>query len=354
MGCAYGRTMQARSVAVMFLVTGLFWCGRADACGSTPPAYWTLSGALPSDTQRPIPTDGAVVLSAKPWTDIYPDRGGAELLSQIDVTVRDASGAVVEGLVDAWYGTGAAVSWRPRGPMAPNSFFTLQAVANSTALRPAGAIGETTLAIAFATGNPSAPPLRLQGNLQARLETYDLALWKDCNNCGSGCTPNGSVRSLRARVTIPAVEGGYTPEGYAAWLWVTNDQPHQLPDGRGGTLVNLGGIKSVETGGTTDVLVAVPSEDEPYAPCFALRVFDPAGHFVDAPPLCLARQDINTTIRNLDGTTTAPAVHSDDRGCAIVGHDSNVGSGTLLGGLASCAAALAVGRWRRRSEGRQA
>jgi len=192
-----------------------------------------------------------------------------------------------------------------------------------------------------ATASPARQPASPSGDVR-------VAALEGCNNCGTGCTANGSVRALRARVSIPAVEGGFAPEGYAAWLWITNDQPHELPDGRGGTLVNLGGIQRVERFGATDVLVSVPSEDQPYAPCFTLRVFDPAGHFVDAPPSCLARQDINATIRDLDATITPPAA-SDSNGCALISSESDLGVATLLAWLASCATALMLGCGRHRS-----
>jgi len=188
--CAHHRSMKTGSIVVILVGSALFGRGRADACGASSPAYWTLTAAAPSDLQQPIPTDGAILLLAKPWTEIYPDRGGGELLSQIEVTVRDEAGAAVEGLVEPWYGAaGAAVSWRPRTPMAPSSSFSLQAATSSTALRPATAIGETTLAMTFATGAAAAPPLHLQGNLQAHLETYELPLWKDATTAGRGAPP---------------------------------------------------------------------------------------------------------------------------------------------------------------------
>jgi hypothetical protein len=54
-------------------------------------------------------------------------------------------------------------------------------------------------------------------------------------------------------------------------------------------------------GRPTELLLPVPTEDEDYAPCFSLRVFGPPGHFVDAPPACLARMNAAATIRALDG-----------------------------------------------------
>jgi hypothetical protein len=152
--------------------------------------------------------------------------------------------------------------------------------------------------------------MSLAGAMHVALETADVQLWKDCNDCGTGCAPNGSARVLRARVTVPVVEGGYFPAGPAAWLWVSNDQPHDLPDGRGGTLVNLGGVDRLEIGRPTELIRDVPAEDQPYAPCFSLRVFDPAGHHVDAPALCMPRLDVKATIREIDSHGTGCAVAS--------------------------------------------
>jgi hypothetical protein len=292
-----------------------------------------MTSALPPDGQ-PIPTDGAIVLTAKAWTDVYPDRHASELISLVEVSVFDSANVLVPGTVEAWYaGAGASVAWRPLAPLPPNATFRVEGSVESRAPRPANAVGETTLRFQFATAAAPAPPLRLAEGMRVVLETYDHQL-QDCGPCGGGCTPKASIRGLRARVSIPTAEGGYTPDGYGAWLWLSDDRPHELPDGRGGALVNPGGFETVAPGRPTEVLLPIPEEDQAYAPCFSLRVFDPSGHFADAPPLCLPRMDVKSTINTLDGKPQ-PA------GCALVGTRQAVGP---LAALPMALVVLACGR----------
>jgi hypothetical protein len=305
--------------AALIPIGALTAVGHARACGASPPAYWTLSGALPASGQT-IPTDGAVLLIGKAWADVYPNRSGEELINDgLAVSVRDAADALVAGKLETWwYGGDAVVAWRPTSPLPASSSFRLEATARSSTARPAGVVGDTVLRTDFATGPGPAAALRLAGDVAVRLETYQAELFKNCNNCGTGCTPNGSVRALRARVTLPATEGGFAPDGYLAWVWMTNDRPHDLPDGRGGTLVNLGGVCHLEPGKPAEVLLSVPGEEQPYSPCITTRIFDPAGHFTDPPPLCLPRIDVNETIRMLDGApATSPPPTPSEGGCAV-------------------------------------
>jgi hypothetical protein len=306
------------TLAAVVLCTG---SRAARACGQPAPAYWTLTGAAPSDDRDPIPTDGVILLSGKAWAEVH--IGASELASIADIVVRDAAGAVVPGVVEVWPpSTVPTLAWRPRAPLAARGLFTLDAGVSPLAPRPPAAVGDASLSTVFATGPDPAPALRLTGGLQVNLETYDLELLKICNNCGgTGCGSNGTVRALRARVRIPSFSGGYTPDGYGAWLWISNDQPHELPDGQGGTFLNLGAMVPALPDGTTEVLLSVPVEDSPYAPCFSARVFDPSGHFVDAPPLCLARQDVMATIRDLDKGPTSGG------GGGAGGLDGAVGAG---------------------------
>jgi hypothetical protein len=278
----------------------------ASACGAVLPAYWTLTAAVP--TAEMLPTDGAILLQGKAWSDIPRDSG--ELSQAIVVTVRDAAGADVPGTVEAWYlSTEPTAIWRAMAALAPNQSFILSASALPQAERPALATGDTTLTTTFHTGDQPALPLVLQGTLRVTLETYDQPVWKDCI-CGN-CTPNGSIRGLRARVTIPAAQGGSTTEaeGYSAWLWITNDRAHALPDGPGGTLVNLGGLERLPAGRASDVFIPVPEEDQGYVPCFTARVIDPSGHFADPPVVCLASLEVKAKIAEIDGA---------QGGCALV------------------------------------
>jgi hypothetical protein len=272
----------------------------ARACGSAPPTYWTLVDASPAPGEL-VPTDGAIVIAGKSWIA----GAGGGLGGLMKVTVFHDLGVEVPGSLAEWYvASGPAVVWRPDAALLPNTRFEMMASVESMAAPPAGVTGAPILNAGFSTGSGAAPALRLAGEMQVAFETYDQPLQTGCNDCGTGCTAAGSLRSLRARVTLPAVEGGYTPDAYAAWLWLTNDQPHPLPDGPSTSMVNLGGLERLVPGQATEVVREVPPEGIPYAPCFSLQVLDPSGHHVDAAPLCLPRMDVAATIRQLDAKSS--------------------------------------------------
>src|SRR4051812_7210841 len=222
-------------------LAGFSFQPRARACGVSPPAYWTLLGASlgPDDL---VPTDGVFLIAGKAWTDVYPDRSPGELASGTTVIVHDAGGALVPGVVQGWYGGSAPLlAWKANTLLAANAVYTLDAAIMGNPKRPPGAAGETTLHATFHVGPGPAAPLRLTGELGVSLDTYDRLLWKECNGCGTGCKPAGTLRTLRALVTIPAVTGGQVAESYGALLWLTSDRPHEFPNTSDGTNADLSG-----------------------------------------------------------------------------------------------------------------
>lgn len=266
----------------------------ALACGASPEAYWTVRDFL-TDSGT-VAVDGAFVVTGKSWTDVYPDRGSGEFAQTVRVDVNDDAGVVVQGITDAWWSShGAAVAWRPASALVPGARY--QAVVRTASLvsRPQGADGVDVLRAEFRASEGRAPQLKLSGALQVGIESYDQPRFKDCI-CGQCSTPDGTVRALRARITIPAVDGGSAPGGYAAWVWLSDDVAHELPDGRGGSLVNLGGIERLPRGRATEVVRDIPAEDRAYAPCISVRVMDAADHHVDAMSICLAPLDVAATI----------------------------------------------------------
>jgi hypothetical protein len=219
-----------------------------------------------------------------------------ELLGQVLVTVSDSAGVHVPGNVEAWSGGAVAVTWHPARPLPPNTSFTLTAVIIGPGVAPPAASRGTNLTAVFHSGPSAASPLRLAGDLRATLETYDAPRWGSCTDCGTGCVSSGSVRSLRARVSIPAAEGGFTLDTYAAELQLFRNSPGDRSSAIPGLTA-----ERLTAGQPLELLRPLWPESAPFAPCFTLRVTDPAGHHVDAPPLCLPALDVNETIERLDG-----------------------------------------------------
>jgi MYXO-CTERM domain-containing protein len=310
---------------------------NAEACGSMPPAYWTVSaiGSL-----KDVPTDGAIFIRGKAWASAG-DR--TNFTNSLRVVVRDAAGIPVPGVLETWYEAAEpTATWHPAQLLAPGATYDVEASATSQIERPADVTGSAQLKINFQTVAAESPPLEVSGAVQVALETYDLPLLKDCNDCGTGCTTDGSVRALRARIRVPAASGGFAPDGYAAVVWLTDDHPFAFPDGTGPGQVRIGGREKLLTGQTAEVLRDVPEENQAYAPCIAVRVLDPAGHFVDTSPVCLPSLDVKATIAKMDTAPLADAgvdapsvaAKDDNSGCSVA-PTSRTSGGLVLLGLAA-------------------
>jgi hypothetical protein len=298
-------------------VAGLAGARSAVACSSSPVprVYWTLTETVPPPA-RPLPTDGALLLKARPWSDL-PAQQLRNLAPEVEVVVRDDRATVVPGAVEAWpVGENPTIVWRPASPLAPGASFSVEARATSEVPRPAGATGETLLRASFDTGPGLAPPLRLMGDVDAKLETYDQPVFKDCNPCGGGCTPNGTVPALRARITIPPVEGGHAPDGYAVSVWVAQGRPTGAGDA--GTRVDQPGADRLASGAATELVRPIVQADESYSPCIIVRVFDSAGHFAEPPPVCLPPTDANGPARSRAGCAIGAVSGADPGGAGLV------------------------------------
>jgi hypothetical protein len=291
----------------------------AWACGATRPSTYVLTG---SRAGAAIARNGAVLLTGRGFNpDDARDVGNAGIMrSYLLATVTDEHGQHVPGHVEPWFDPQVpTVAWQPLAPLPANSGFTMMALLIQPGVAPPSAAAGTSLQVTFRSSDQLAPPLRLHGELVATLETYDLPL-AHCNDCGTGCQPYATVRALRARISVPAVEGGVPTDHYAGQLLVAPNQPVDLATRGWGT-----DVERLPPGTAIEVLRPLPSGDAPYAPCFSLRVGDPAGHTTNATPLCLPTLDVNATIERLDGkppvTTPAPVAKSPTpvEGCAFAG-----------------------------------
>jgi MYXO-CTERM domain-containing protein len=326
-------------VAAMTFVPGR----DAVACPPTPNAFWTLTGTLPPAEQL-VATDGVFLLTGRPWTTESPNRDGYELARNLEATVRDEAGQLVAGNLEAWYvGDVPTALWRPAAPLPPNASFRLEATAvPGETPRPADAVGETRVSSDFRTGAAPDAPLRVAGAMRVSLERYEQMLW-DCGACNSGeCKSKGSATGVRARIHIPEVQGGYPAGGYAAWVWMTEDQPFFPPPGRpsfhGGSGGRGAGLEKLATGAETDILRSLGDQERI---CVSARVFDPADHYVDLAPECLPRSAVDQPVPRVDPPTSG--------GCALTTAGDPGGTDFSTSGAALVVLGLIVVLRRRRS-----
>jgi hypothetical protein len=301
----------------------------ASACGSSPPTEWKLTGVLPT-AGTPVPIDGAVLVTRESLTPV--GEGSLDAASVV-VHVYDATATVaveIPGTAFGWLDAPSTLVWMPKAPLPPNGRFRLEATVGAPSSAPATTEG-LTVSVEFATSGGVAPPVQVMGELAVTYEAYDEPILTQCpSGCGYPCPPSGqTMRRLRARMTIPPVQGGFAPDGYLAWLWVSDQHPHNPADnplsvtGGGG---DLGGLEHLVAAQPTVVTLPIPVETGDYTPCLATRAFDPVGHFADTS-ICLPKLDVAATIASLsqgrDSASNAPPVYtspsSASGGCAISG-----------------------------------
>lgn len=312
----------------------------AAACGATPSPFVTLVEGLPT-SRTGLPRDGAVVIRGKEWG---PSGGPSNIAT---LRMLDGVGAEIPGVFEVWYSSEPSIAFRPRAPLPARARFTVEAVARAAEQpRPPEAVGPTTMSLQLEVGDDLAPPLTLAGPMQITLETFEVPAVSCTEPFTGGCGPVHCVkqparRALRARVKVPAASGGVDFDGYRGWLFLTDDTPGVLEPR--GAFTHAGSVNAanwidVRSGEALEVLVGIVEGERPYAPCFALKLWDPAGHAVEAPSVCLPSFKVSEKIRALDGDSAG--------GCSFV---SGAGRRSTALSLISLAAAFLFLARRRRA-----
>ena len=268
----------------------------ATACGVTPTPYATLAESLPL-VRTGLPRDGAVVVRGKLWGP----SGGPSAFANV-LLFDEARTPIVTTSV-AWYSAEPSQAYAWATPLPAGTKITVEAVVPEGVVKPVDAVGPTTTTFIVETGADTATPLVLAGSLRVQLVAFNADVVQ-CP-CGGPCNKVGERRALRARIVVPAVTGGVDFDGYRGWLHLTDDQAATFNGAGEGTHaagnVSLPHWMDVRPGVETEVLQEVPDEDTPYAPCFALNLWDPAGHAVQSDPVCLPSIKPSAYVRKLDG-----------------------------------------------------
>lgn len=261
----------------------------AQACGASPSPYWTLAGSVPEDKAVGVPRDLGIVLITRAWIN-EPGGPGFPYDSHSVRLYEAATDTEVPIHADiSWMSDRPTNAWRPDAPLAPDTEYRVEAMLADQGPLPAEVSGPTELTFTFTTGADLAPAIEVAGELAMELEAYDEEQL-DCGPCGNGtCVPAGTVRRVRARVTIPALSGGFGDDGYRGWLAVRPDVPATFAgpgepsDGSG-----LGSTSyvSIVPGAPTVVYVPLSELDRTYRPCFSLGAWDPGGHMSPVAPVC--------------------------------------------------------------------
>jgi hypothetical protein len=285
---------------VIFLATGTGALAPrvAAACGATPTPYATLADSLPS-VRTGLPRDGAVVIRGKLWG---PSAGPSAFAN---VLLRDEAGNPIATTSVAWYSAEPSQAYAWVAPVQAGTKITVEAVVPAGVVKPVGADGPTTTTFIVETGDDMAAPLVLAGPMRVQLEAFNADIIQCSAPCGGTCSKVGQRRALRGRIVVPAMTGGVDFDGYRGWLHLTDDQAATFNGAGEGAHapgnVNLPYWLDIRPGVETEVLQEIPDEDTPYAPCFALNLWDPAGHAVQADPVCLPSIKPSAYVRKLDG-----------------------------------------------------
>lgn len=237
-----------------------------------------------------------------------------------------------------WFSAEPAITLAlaPAQPLPPGAIVTVEAaVRPSEAAKPAAADGPTTMTWTYEVGDRLAEPLAFAGGLRVAVESFDADTF-DCshaNNCGTGCVRVGTRRALRARIVVPAVTGGVDFDGYRGWLHFTDNEPATFEGAGEGRRAGPGNVSlphwlELHPGVETEVLQEIVEEDQPYAPCFALNVWDPAGHAIQARPVCGPAVKPSERLHALDPATRG--------GCSVTGR-SVTGAWWAIGALVAAA-----------------
>ncbi len=283
------RFRLATSIAV-FIALAAAAPRRASACGALPTPYFTLIGSVPADGAVGVPRDLGIVLSARAWG--YEPEGSAIFPGFVTTSIHlfeVATDAEVPLRSIPWMSGLPTAAWYPVAPLAPRTGYRVEAVLADQGAMPAEVTGPTRLTFRFTTGDELAPALEALGGLAMELETYDRDVF-DCGPCGSGCVTAGTVRDVRARITIPALRGGFDQDGYRGWVAVREDTPATFgapgePDDGAGIFPTV--YVPFAPGAPTIVYAPVADLDRSYRACVSLGAWDPAGHMPSVAPVCL-------------------------------------------------------------------
>lgn len=284
------------------LLLGTAFTRGSLACGASPNEYFTFEAgaATPADGASGVPRNGAVLLEGTAWVNDPP----GPLMLAVTV-VEQATGSEVSGQALNWSYDPAVVAWSPLEPLKSETAYALTAkIEEAESTPPEGVDGATSLTMAFTTGTSLTPDLALDGSIAAELEPYEADV-EECTAMCAPCTVVGKRSALGARISLPAVSGGFESGGYRAWLWLSDETPRQFEgpgDGfSGGEMVGMGESLAVEPGEHASVFIEIPEEDAAYRPCFAYNVWDAAGRNVVAESLCLEAVKPSEYLAALEG-----------------------------------------------------
>lgn len=264
---------------------------RARACGASPTPYFTLAGSVPEDGAVGVPRDLGIVLIADAWWDVPDVPAIFPGFPPTSIHLFDAATDTEIPVHEVpWMSGPPTAAWHPDAPLAPRTAYRVEAVLADQGWMPPEASGPTRLTFTFTTGDDLAPALEATGELAMELETYDRQLFANCGPCGDGCVPAGTVRDVRARITIPALGGGFDQDGYRAWAAVREDVPATFdtpgePNDGAGVVPTV--YAPLVAGTPTVVYGAIPDLDRSYRACVSLGAWDPAGHMASVAPVCL-------------------------------------------------------------------
>ncbi len=290
-------SMKTTLPLLLVAISSATTAAQAQVCGepySEPFNYFTFAEPSPAPDATEVPLDAALILRG----DGYGIGGSPIIFSWFvldSVIVTDAAGHEVPGRIVATEvsPTVPAVSWMPTEPFAAETEYRVAATLAEQDFRPEDAEGSETLEFQFTTGTTNTPALTVDAALTATIATAPRPIYDCASECD--CTEVGTYDGLVAHVTIPAIHGGTDAEGYRARVFlsdaeaITFDESGRIDDADH----EVYEVKSLflTPGTEQEIELQLPANGQPYVPCFALDVRDPARRHVSATPICLDEVD---------------------------------------------------------------
>jgi hypothetical protein len=179
-------------------------------------------------------------------------------------------------------GLPGVLSFVPQTPLEPSTTYQLGARLHTGVETSASALASWELT----TGTQTRSSLWLDGNLQVTFEE-GLDGTFDCDStfgiCGPLCLEVGKVAVTKARISLPAVRGGFAAEYLAGSVSISS----ATSSGDDGAL-KIEHVPGLEAGEPAELLVTMPLiADRPYRPCFTFEISDARYDTLRSTPFCL-------------------------------------------------------------------
>jgi hypothetical protein len=180
---------------------------------------------------------------------------------------------------------GDVLSFVPTTPLEPSTTYHVSARLDAKVTEPSASV---LVSWELTTGTQTRPSLAFAGDLKVAFEAgvdpvFDCEATPNLGSCGPECSKVGEQAVTKARISLPAVQGGFADEYLSGSVWISS----AASTGDDGTLEveQAPGLIAGEPG---ELIVTMPLVDgKVYQPCFVFEVSDARHDRLRSTQLCL-------------------------------------------------------------------